>query len=352
MRDPLSDELDALNRARAQRPDDPEVATRWCAAAIRLGQAEKALRYAARLYAGEGEVFRRAHWARIVGQCALRMLRLETAQSAFALGIAHLSEMAEGGRVPPPRAPRGDDALTTDDAMPLLRTTLTRLAAEGIVAFPFAGTLLGLVREGRVLPHDKDLDIAVWLEQHTACCERLLALGWQPHTDMPPYRGFRSFSDPASGITLDIVGLERRSEERIVVTGYELPGYPTQYQSLRRLPWIEAEAHAEPEGTSWRIREPEQVLTAMYGNWQVPNPRWDSMISHQGMDEVTLLVRCYGYDRMLARWSDGQLDRAWAYAHQLLRDPGDLPALRAHRALGMALAQLDPEALKWPEPLR
>src|SRR5690606_5255632 len=41
---------------------------------------------------------------------------------------------------------------------------LTWLRSEGIPAFPFFGTLLGLVRDGQPIRGDKDIDLGVWLE--------------------------------------------------------------------------------------------------------------------------------------------------------------------------------------------
>jgi hypothetical protein len=48
-----------------------------------------------------------------------------------------------------------------EEARSALRLAVEALAEAGAVAWVTYGTLLGLVREGRLLPHDNDIDIAV-----------------------------------------------------------------------------------------------------------------------------------------------------------------------------------------------
>ncbi|MEA3642342.1 MAG: LicD family protein, partial [Lamprobacter sp.] len=74
----------------------------------------------------------------------------------------------------------------------LLRQTLVSLASQNIVAFASGGVLLGLVRNGRLLPHDKDLDLMVvgddwcgsarWQRLEPELAQRGIGCLWLPYT--------------------------------------------------------------------------------------------------------------------------------------------------------------------------
>lgn len=345
--------IDDLNRQRAAKPEDPVIARRWCSLAVKMGQYKKARLCIARFYTQETDPLRLADWSRLGGQAAFRELRLEEALTAFTVCLMHLSEISDGGQVPalPPQAGK-ENPFASGVAEALLWRTTAALAQAGFKAFPFAGTLLGLVREGKLLAADKDIDLGVWMEDYDACGAWLEAEGWIAVRNVPPYKAFRSFAHPATQLTLDLSGFQAMPEEHAVLGGFELEGYPPQYQNLRTFPWFELEPRKSPAGDLWFIKEPERVLAALYGDWRTPNPWWDGMVSDLCNNEFTLLVRCYAYDRLVARWMDGQLERAWAYAHQIhLQDATDFPALRAKKSLGKILGAISPRALNWPPTL-
>lgn len=278
------------------------------------------------------------------------MLKLEDALAAFTVSLGHLCDLCERGQIPARIAvPPTPAAFSNGQAEELMWRTCAALTQAGFQAFPYAGTLLGLVREGHLLVGDKDIDLAIWEEDFVACCDWLQARGWKAARGGLPYKAFRAFLDPASGLTLDIEGVYRAADGQSVLIGFELEGYPPQYQSRRKYPLIDLALRASSAGEVWFVQQPEGHLAALYGDWRTPNPWWDSTISSLGMNEVTLLVRCYAYDRMLSRWSNGELERAWAYAHQiLLKDGADLTALRVKKCLGAVLSRINPGALHWP----
>lgn len=313
-------------------------------------QFDLAKRCAAGLYARASEQIDRAYWARMGAMTAFRAIDLPDALATFALSLQHLCELGDAGLVPPPAAPkRTNSAFANGVADRLYWNTATALAREQLPAFAHAGTLLGLHRDGRLLPFDKDIDLGVWCEHFQATRTWLLAHGWLAVTDCLPYKNYCALIDPQTKVTLDVLGMQRDLPKRRIRFGFFLDGFGPQYQSGRTVDWFDLVLRTTPRGTVWGIDQPERMLSALYGDWQTPNPYWDGMVSNLCIDETTLLWRCHGYDRLVMRWMNGELQRAWSYAHQiLLKDPCDATVQRARQCLASILSRVDANALQWP----
>lgn len=346
--------IDEINQQRLSDPSDAGIARRWCQLALELGQFDKVIRCANQFYLRATDPLVRLGWARLRAMTAFRGLSLEDALPAYALCLDHLCDLGDAGQLPqhqPAHATTiaNQHSFVSGEAEQLLWKTCAALAAAGFPAFPYAGTLLGLERESRLLPFDKDIDLGIWLDHFEDCARWLESQGWQPIAQMLPFSGFKAFIDPGTQLTLDLVGLRRLSPDRGVLGGFFLEGRSSEYQSPRLFPWFGIEHHLSPEGLCWRIVQADEVLKSLYGDWRTPNPWWDGMVSDLCITENTLLWRCFAYDRLVARWADGQPERAWAYAHQiLLKDAEDMRVVRAKNCLTQVLQQINPKALHWP----
>lgn len=350
----LKAQIDAVNREHAANPLDAGVARRWCLLAHDLGQFDKVVRCAHQFYARADDPLEKLDWARISASALFSSLSLEDALHAYTNSLNLLCDLGEAGQLPQPKRPNArtvtsQQAFASGDAERLLWTTCAALAEAGFAAYPYAGTLLGLEREGKLLPYDKDIDLGIWIEQHEDCSHWLQRQGWQRVTQLLPFAYFHAFVDRRTQLTLDLVGMRRLSPEGGVLGGFFLPGRSAEYQSPRLFPWFEIERRTSSAGQCWYIREPETLLNALYGDWRTPNPWWDGMVSDLCITDNTLLWRCFAYGRLVARWSAGEPERAWAYAHQiLLRDGDDETAGRAERCLTQILQRINPGALHWP----
>ncbi|HRK38432.1 MAG TPA: LicD family protein [Burkholderiaceae bacterium] len=80
----------------------------------------------------------------------------------------------------PVPAPRQPVFVNTEVGLALLRQTLVGLAQHGLTAVATGGVLLGLVREGRLLPNDKDLDVVLPMDQLNAAIPIMPTMGWKP----------------------------------------------------------------------------------------------------------------------------------------------------------------------------
>lgn len=342
-----------LHPIKCKHPLLPGVAKLWCTLAMKTGRAAEVPAYADTLYAQAENDFQRAYWAQQTATARFMLLELETAKGHFEAVLNHLMNWAKSGKVPqqkkhPAQVVGGGNVFSSGKAEELLWDTCAVLAEKGIPAFPFAGTLLGLVRNDCLLEFDKDLDIAVWMDAWPACCSVLEELGWVRTPMRIDYGNYRDYVHPETGITLDVCGL--KSDGQRIVGGFSLPDRPSEYQRVSVFPVFDLIQRQTERGAVYFPRQPELILKAFYGDWRTPNPNWDTVISACNLENFTLLVRCYAYHRLAQRWLMGDLEKAWCYAYQIvLKEPDDVAALRSRQWLERALAKLNRALPFWPD---
>lgn len=349
----LNEAAKILDPLKNEHPLSPDVAKSWCSMAMRAGRTKDVPAYAASIYDYVQDDFQKARWAQIMGTASFLLLDLTAAHAHFTTALNHLTSLAKSGKAPAKKKQAKEQSdteniFTSGKAGELLWTTCAELASQGIPAFPFAGTLLGLVRNGHLLEFDKDLDIAVWIESWEACCKALENMGWSKVPMGFNYSNYRDYVHSEIGITLDLCGLQHRSDHKIV-GGFSLPDHPTEYQRVSVFPKFDLIQRSTEHGNVWFPQPPEKILTAFYGDWRTPNPYWDTVISALNLEKFTLLVRCYAYHRLTQRWLSGDLIKAWSYAHQItLKDPDDVTVLRCRQWLERALSHLGQDIPSWP----
>ena len=342
-----------LEPLREQYPLSQDVARLWCSLAMRTDRAAVVPAYAKLIYEHVQSDFHKAHWAHVLGTAHFILLDLTAAQTYLSHALEHLMALARAGKIPPQRkndkpAQGKDNAFTSGEAEKLLWKTCAYLAKNGITAFPYAGTLLGLVREGKLLDFDKDLDIAIWMDSWQLCCAALETAGWVRQTMRIDYANYRDYVHPDLGITLDLCGLQPKGEQ--IVGGFSLPDYSAEYQRVSVFPRFELVQRDTEYGAVWFPQQPDIILQAFYGDWRTPNPNWDTVISALNLENFTLLVRCYAYHRLVQHWLLGDLAKAWCYAHQvILKDPDDILMLRCRQWLEHAMTRLKRELPIWPK---
>lgn len=181
-------------------------------------------------------------------------------------------------------------AATEADVDAVLHAVCTELDALGISYHLTAGTLLAIVKDGRLFPHDKDIDLALPdlpVDEH----QRILA-----HFGALP--AFRIFPPPpppspvtviglqhvASGIGADLILPHRLPDGRM----YNQMGWPDQLSSvvgayaIGRLHW---------DGRDWPVPDPlEAFLADIYGSDWREQRRMDAGVEYD---------RCYS-DTMLS----------------------------------------------------
>lgn len=198
-----------------------------------------------------------------------------------------------------------------DQDLALLWETLGQLASAGVHAFATAGTLLGLVREKRLLSNDKDFDIGLpWPEVPTAmAC--LQQHGWRELQCSNGLNNPRAFIHPTSGLGLDLCAFAEDSHTGGCVGGFWMSGIPPHWNRLTDYPALRLQLHNGPSGRHWSLQDPSAWLTALYGpNWQIPDTHFDSSISAHNLRGFSELNQCYALLRIADAWHSGQLPKA------------------------------------------
>ncbi|RYZ02745.1 MAG: hypothetical protein EOO24_14245 [Comamonadaceae bacterium] len=213
----------------------------------------------------------------------------------------------------------------------LLWQVLARLRQEQCHAFPYAGTLLGLERDGRLLPGDKDADLGVWLEDFALAGRVLQDFGLQRATDVPPFDNMGTWVEAGSGLSVDLFGLLRDPVREHVRGGLWLYGRPPGWQGVLHLPWFGLVEKDGPAGSVWWPDAPDTLLQAIYGDWRTPRPEWESHVSNRALQELNLSWHCWALQSLCDRWVTGDLPSTLRLLEQIAMRCGDTPELLAWR---------------------
>ncbi|NOR39789.1 MAG: tetratricopeptide repeat protein [Gammaproteobacteria bacterium] len=239
-------------------------------------------------------------------------------------------------RTPPPTGTpaQGFDKKLARQALLDLKKVLDN---AGVKFFLRSGTLLGCIREGDFLAHDKDIDIGVFESiDKTVLVELITASDCftqpaDPHAEQNTV----SFSvQHRNTIGFDIYFYRDMGDH--YTTDCFIPGksYTKTFTkfSLQPVTFIDTEFMA-PDN-------PGLYLSELYGNWKEPDHYFDSMVSSRNLDAGNEQVSlCYAISRISDALQKADNERANAYCKQALElDPGN-------KAITQVLAWLKTSAL-------
>jgi len=258
-------------------------------------------------------------------QAALLRGELQDMHDHLLLAIDALAEVTRAGFVPQQerQSVPWDEARATQ----LVWDLLARFKAADCHVFPFAGTLLGLEREGRLLRNDKDADFGVWLEDFSLAGRLLQQWGLRRATDTPPFANMATYVDAATGYSIDLFGLRRDAANQRTEGGVWLYGKPPSYQRVLHFPWFEL---ADRNG-AWWPDPPGVLLEALYGDWRTPRPEWDSLISNVSVRDLNLNWHCWALRSLCTSWLGGDLAKTRRLLQQILDRAGDIAPYAAWR---------------------
>lgn len=181
-------------------------------------------------------------------------------------------------------------AFDPDSALQALRDLSAMLHSWGLCFFPMAGTLLGLVREGALLPHDRDVDIGVFRPEAGMpdIAERIRAHpGLILRRDARP--GGRYYAIFHQGIAIDLFVHDPAGPDHLLCGVSDTPG-DIEWKYTRF-----GLSEMRIAGSLWPVPEdPRRYLRETYGtNWQQPDKGFASAISSPALHDVDPFARAY-----------------------------------------------------------
>ena len=207
---------------------------------------------------------------------------------------------------PQPQKPKFNSA----ENKQVLWQVLVDLKKQNIHAFPTAGTLLGLIREGDLLAGDKDIDLALLYEEIDDAVKILEANGWQEVKGSYVLINPRQMYYPKYKLTIDLCGLVKEKESGKTIGGFWMPGIPKEWNRIIEFPAMKLNKAQSPAGEVWWPAEPEVWLESLYGDWRTPDNEFDTVICANNLRNFSYLVECYAIHRIMFHWGQGYLSKA------------------------------------------
>jgi hypothetical protein len=306
----------------------------WCRLGLMIGQHAMVREFCRKLLADKNAApEQRPYWFYFLGGALFRQLELDKGVAVLRQGLEALCNF-QPAYTPKPEPKKFD----TPQIEELLWKTLALLAGNGVRAFPHAGTLLGLIREKKLLPFDKDLDLGLMIDELPLAHSTLTTNGWQRSYNSIPITNIVSYYHPEIDITLDLCGKEAESDgSNSILGGFRVNnGTPLEWQRISRFPPLLLEIHTHPAGKIWQLQEPESWLAAMYGkSWRVPDPDFDTVIGAYNLVGFSTLTRWYAYSRIMDPWLRGYWEKALKLSQLVLEryTPDDPLLLKVAEAL-------------------
>lgn len=179
--------------------------------------------------------------------------------------------------------------------------TLVLFRQHNIRSFATSGTLLGLTRENALLPFDKDIDIGIDWGQMNLAMTLLKQNGWHEHKRSYDLINPRCFMH-SNGVILDLCGYGVDQKSQRTISGLWMANIPFAWNRVTTYPTIDLADKNTPFGIAWHPAKPELILQALYGNWQIPDPDFDTVICAKNLAGFSLLTQCFAYSRIYILW--------------------------------------------------
>lgn len=202
------------------------------------------------------------------------------------------------------------------------------LAANNIPHWLDFGTLLGFIREGNPLEHDKDTDIGV--PGYISRLQILDVLAGSARFKLHHKHEGRTEDqlkyslaviDTFTGITTDIFFYNSSDGEELVLAGFDQKPSPIMW-AFPTMP--------EPEGLQLQddfFYVPKDTLChleAIYGpGWKIPDKLFDTVVSGKNLTAGSALTSMmYGFQRLMNAIFLGRVEKALNYCYEIQRlDP-------------------------------
>ena len=208
--------------------------------------------------------------------------------------------------------------MAVQDASGVLLELHTLLQENGIPFFLAYGTLLGIYRDGELLPHDKDLDVGLsWDCDREGLIRVLKQSGryWiDPKSSNPNTYQFNfGVIELRKGISIDFFFF--KPADSYLLSGFHHLPEPLLWQ-FKHFEWGEIKYKDRVLGAP---SDPEQYLVDIYGpQWRIPDPYFDSLVSGYNLTEGSRPISfLYAYSRLFDHLMEQSWKKAYGYCVQI-----------------------------------
>jgi tetratricopeptide (TPR) repeat protein len=224
----------------------------------------------------------------------------------------------------------------------LMWETLAILAQSGVHAFPIAGTLLGLIREGKLLSFDKDLDFGLPYPEMNQASQCLIENSWVKLPNQTNMLNPRSFMHVKTGMVLDLCGFFKEEPSNKIIGGFWHKHVSWDEQRLTEFPSnFSLKKKQTAIGSIWELAHPEEWLEALYGNWKIPDPDFDTVCFANNLRSYSLMVQTFAMQHLFKTWVHGNFKKALRIAQShLLHFPEDQIVLDVEKELKNSLHKI------------
>ena len=250
----------------------------------------------------------------LVGEIYMKQGELKKALDSLHTSLeCYLQDLENAKIIKPPVISR---YMNTENAKIVLKKVYKVFKEKNIKIFLSSGTLLGIVRDGDLLPYDKDMDIGVdWDVSRELVEETLKEIGFKiQYSSAKDREWLVTGADRELGVTVDFFFYKKLQNKTV----YGFHGEP--YPILWEFPHFELST-IEYNGDKWLIPSPYEVYCeTMYGeNWRTPISNYDTMLSSSNLvKESETLAICYGIARLIDNIKRSNYKKAKGYCEQLL----------------------------------
>jgi hypothetical protein len=231
---------------------------------------------------------------------------------------------------PPVAEPKGSKAFNTDVAEAVLRDVNDVLRQAGLQPFIMSGTLLGYLREGGIMKHDKDFDIGIIGWEHQYAAAEALIRSRRYRLDPTRLTGPNLFCIPVthvlSNMSFDLFMYHDKGDHFLHGIDF-LSGFTLHFRwhkfSLQEIAFL-GQRFLAPDDT-------ERNMAENYGpGWREPDPGYHvkleaPAIANRASDVVNFLAHQELLDAIQKRRDPAYLNRLADICEHLLT-PGFRPA--------------------------
>jgi tetratricopeptide (TPR) repeat protein len=201
---------------------------------------------------------------RQVAHAAIRVERFDVAIELYAeASLLELHGKGSGKELP-------EKTLAGRSGLSVIVDLHRTLHSAGIPYFLAAGTALGIVRNGRPIDHDKDIDVGIFEED------------WDRDSLIEIFRKSSSFDVDTSHPKNSKVGLIHRGGANIDLFKFYREGNNIYHNGVfvrwKNTPF-DIQEYALPSGQVYIPSNEDRYLTENYGDWKIPDSSFDAFVN-------------------------------------------------------------------------